>query len=162
MIPSQSIPNKVWIFRHERDESIKTNIAGRSFKRDRLLIEPSGEIIVKCSYGNGYAWDGCTPKWNCLHFTWGTPDGKLQYETGKPMSYYASMFHDALYQFKNEKDMCISRKETDLIFKMLMQRNKFIWSTVYYIAVRMFGGFCGKWNRKTSKYGIKISDCSWE
>jgi hypothetical protein len=162
MIPSSSIPNKVWIFRHERDESIMTNITDRGFKRERLIIDPSGKITVKCSFGNGYAWDGCTPKWNCLHFNWGTPDGKLDYTTGKPMTYYASMFHDALYQFKDEKDMCISRKETDVIFRLLMRRNRFMWSGLYYLAVRLFGGFCGKWTRKFSKYGIKVSECSWE
>lgn len=139
-----------------------TNITGRIFNHDRLLIEESGKMTVKCRPDNGYAWDGCSPKWNFLHFTWGTPDGKLDYSTEKPMTYHASMFHDALYQYKDEKDICISRKETDLIFKLLMRRNKFMWSTVYYIAVRMFGGFCGKWNRKFSKYWIKISECSWE
>jgi len=137
-----------------------TNLTHCSFENDRLVVEPSGKITVKCSFDNGYAWDGCTPKWNFLHFTCGTRDGKLDYNTEKPMTYYASMFHDALYQHK--KEVCISRKETDQIFKHLMKRNKFMWSNVYYVAVRLFGGFCGSWKHKTSKNSIKISDPTWE
>ena len=160
MIRSSSIPNKVWKFVHNEDEWIMTNITGRNFPNERLLIEESGKITVKCGFENGYAWDGCTPKWNCLHITWGIPDGKLDFSTEKPMTYYASMFHDALYQFKDKG--CISRKEADVIFKILMKKNRFMWWPVYYGAVRLFGGFCGKWNRKKSKSGIRISECSYE
>jgi hypothetical protein len=160
MIRSNSIPGKVYKFVHKRDEWILTNLTMRSFVHDRLLIEESGKITVKCSYGNGYAWDGCSPKFNFLQFTCGTPDGRLDYGTEKPMTYYASMFHDALYQFKLEG--CISRKETDIIFKILLKKAGFIWRLKYFCAVRIFGGFYGNWNQKTSATGIAVYRCSWD
>ena len=160
MIRSSSIRNKVYKFVHKEDEWITTNITDRQFSNKRLLIEKSGKITIICSYGNGYAWDGCSPKCNFLHFTWGTPDGKLDYSTEKPMTYYASMFHDALYQFK--KEGCISRKEADIIFKLLLKKAGFMWWPLYFGAVRVFGVFYGKWNRRTSKFGIRISPCSWD
>jgi hypothetical protein len=159
MIRSTNIPNKVYKFIHREDVWIQTNITGRKFVHERLVVEESGKITVICSFMNGYAWDGCTPKWNCLHITWGTPDGKLDYATEKPMTYYASLFHDALYQFK--KDVGISRKEADKIFRILMKKNGYLWSGVYFMAVRLFGGFFGKWNWKKTAPGIKITAFSW-
>jgi len=76
------------------------------------------------------------------------------------MTYYASMFHDALYQFK--EGGCISRKEADIIFRLLLKKAGFMWWPQYYAAVRIFGGFYGKWNRWTSKFGIRVSLCSWD
>ena len=86
MIRSNSIPNKVWKFVHYEEEWIMTNITDRKINLDRLAVEESGKIIIRCSLEKRYAWDGCTPKWNFLHFTWGTPDGKLDYATEKPMT----------------------------------------------------------------------------
>lgn len=161
MIRSSSVRNKVYKFVHKEDMWIETNITGRTYDNNpRLVVEESGKITVKCSYKMGYAWDGCSPKGNFLHFTWGTPDGKLNYATEKPITYFASMFHDALYQFK--KDGCISRKEADVIFKILLKDAGFMWWPVYYVAVRIFGIFYGNWNRKTSKFGIRITKCSWD
>ena len=77
------------------------------------MVEESGKITVKCSYGNGYAWGGC-----------------------------------------------ISRKEADIIFRLLLKKAGFMWWPQYYAAVRIFGGFYGKWNRWTSKFGIRVSLCS--
>ena len=62
----------------------------------RLQIFENGIIRVK----EGYAWDGCSPKFNILDlFVLGTPDGIRDIETGKAKTYYASLVHDALYQF---------------------------------------------------------------
>jgi hypothetical protein len=160
MIRSTSIRNKVYKFIHKEDEWIKTNITGRNFSNDRLLVEASGKVTVFCSFEKGYAWDGCSPKFNFLHLTWGTPDGKLDYSTEKPMTYFASMFHDALYQYKAE--VCISRKEADIIFKLLLIKAGFMWWPLYYVAVRIFGAFYGKWNRKSSHFDNRIAGFSWD
>src|SRR5436190_2080914 len=61
----------------------------------RLVIETSGRITVM----RGYAWNGCSPKFCVLDILIGTPDGVVHAGTGKPKAYYASLVHDALYQF---------------------------------------------------------------
>ena len=46
--------------------------------------------------------------------------GKLDFETARPMTYYASLYHDAIYQFKSE-GVPFTRKEADYIFRLLMK-----------------------------------------
>ncbi|HAN19955.1 MAG: hypothetical protein A2X13_10940 [Bacteroidetes bacterium GWC2_33_15] len=137
---------KVYKFVHTEDTSIKTGIYGRVFESDWLKVEADGTITVKGSNGLGYAWDGCSPKFNFLQFTCGTPDGMLVFETCKPITYYASMFHDVLYQYKKEID--ITRKETDKLFKENLKKANFIWWWLYYFAVWAFGWIKGKWKVK--------------
>lgn len=103
-------------------------------------------MIVRGTNGAGYAWDGCTPKWEILDLVIGTPDGRLNYVTEKPITYYASLIHDILYQFK--ADVPVSRKETDLIFRDELRRASFFWTIVYFAVVRLFGGFFGKWKTR--------------
>jgi len=61
----------------------------------RLIIETDGQITVT----RGYAWNGCSPKFCFLDLLLGTPEGVVHHHTGRPKTYYASMVHDALYQF---------------------------------------------------------------
>lgn len=158
---SDSIANKVYKYVHEEDVWILTNLTGRDFENNWLKIEHNGKIIVKGSFSNGYAWDGCSPKWHFVHLIWGTPDGMLDYRTEKPITYYASMIHDVVYQFKKEVD--ISRKEVDILFKLNLKESKFMWWRVYSIAVKIGGGFYGKWKRKRkeSQNSITIIESSW-
>jgi len=159
---STTFSSKVYKFVHYEDVWIKTNLTGREFDKDKnswLTIENDGTITVKGSNPGGYAWDGCSPKWNCLHITWGTPDGKLDYNTEKPMTYYASMIHDAIYQYKNLAT--ISRKEADILLKLILKKAKYMWWWKYALGVRVFGGFYGKWNRKGCQSRIKITEYSW-
>lgn len=154
-----NMANKIYKFIHNKDEYIKTNLKNRSFINDWLEIKKNGEIILKGSNNDGYAWDGCSPKFNFLQFMFGTPDGTININTEKPYAYYASMFHDVLYQFK--KDIPLSRKESDIIFKKLLKREGFIWYWLYYIGVRIGGIFYGNWKiKKSSKY-VKIIKTSW-
>jgi len=104
----------------------------------RLEIRKDGEIRVL----SGYAWDGCTPKFSFLDICVGTPDGVPNAVTKKPKAYYASLLHDALYQFSaNDLPAPLDRKEIDRFFLEILQRDAFSWSWVYYWAVRIFGGF---------------------
>ncbi|MBK9115780.1 MAG: hypothetical protein IPM22_09075 [Betaproteobacteria bacterium] len=87
----------------------------------------------------GYAWDGCTPKVVVCDVVLGTPDGATHALTGKPKAYYASLLHDALYQFL-DADLPMSRKDADQVFLELLTRESFAPRGVYYAAVRAFGG----------------------
>jgi hypothetical protein len=105
--------------------------------RTWLTITEDGAIAI----AKDYAWNGCSPgiavwDWGVL----GLPQGINDEVTGKPKTYYASLVHDALYQFMNYPDMPYSRKEMDQLFLVLMQQSQFSLATVYYWAVRSLGG----------------------
>lgn len=84
----------------------------------------------------GYAWNGCSPKFSLFGLKMiGTPDGIIDYQTGKQMCYYATLVHDALYQFKIG-----NRKNADLMFYNILKNANFKMAKLYYIVVRVFGG----------------------
>lgn len=102
-----------------------------------------GKIYVS----KGYSWDGCTPKLKIGDLGYiGTPDGALDMNTGLPKTYFCSLVHDVLYQWK--KDHNVSRFEADLIFLLMLKEIEFSKSEIYFNFVRLFGGFYGKWNKK--------------
>lgn len=158
---SKSRP-KVYKFVHRKDEYIQTTIKGVHFKEENgwLEIDTSGRIFINASCFDGYAWDGCTPKFVLLDLIFGTPDGKLDYGTEKPITYFASMTHDLLYQFK--RDLPLSRKDCDTLFYLILKDAGFTFGLVYYIFVRLFGGvlFPG-WKTKKSQDTFEIEECSW-
>lgn len=115
--------------------------------RVRLILKTNGDIIIL----RDYAWDGCTPKFCFFDVLLGVPDGAVHRVTGKPKTYYASLVHDALYQFL-DVGLPFSRKEADGFFLRLMAETEFALRYVYYWAVRLFG----KWFRRYSiTYGKK-------
>lgn len=122
-IKSTTISGKVYKFVHHSDVWLVTNFIDREYESEFLRIEPTGKITIKGSSHSGYAWDGCTPKVEVLDLIIGTPDGRLDYQTEKPITYYAFMVHDAIYQYKNE--VPISRKEADLLFKAMLKDASF-------------------------------------
>jgi hypothetical protein len=160
-IRSKSEANKVYKFVHHLDESIMTNIKGEKFNDDDHFLElfPNGELKIKGTMSRGYAWDGCSPKKNFLNFTFGTPDGKMDYLTEKPITYYASMVHDVIYQYKGL--VPISRKTADKLFYKILKEAGFIWAWLYYFAVRVAGGLYGKWKTKGKVKNLEIIKCSW-
>ena len=126
----------VWIFKLEEDYSYQSQLTGYCFLGKWLRICTDGTIIVP----KGYAWDGCTPKYSFLDlFVLGTPDGIIDIDTCKPKTYYASLIHDALYQYYRWHD--IPRKDIDLLFLKMMQEHKFKLSKMYYFFVRILGCF---------------------
>jgi len=127
----------VFKFVIKEDVQYSCTLIKQEFENTWLKIDISGNITIKGSYGNGYAWDGCSPKFNVLDiFLIGTPDGRINVNTGKPVTYYASLIHDALYQFR--KDLGIKRKVADKVF--LYYLGDFQLRFIYYAAVRLFGG----------------------
>ncbi|MEH0153879.1 hypothetical protein V6R21_07005 [Limibacter armeniacum] len=150
--------NNVYKFVVTEDVWIQTSLKDISFENDWISFE-NGIIRLKGTNKQGYAWDGCSPKKIWLDLVWGTPDGRLDERTELPLTYYASLFHDAIYQFKDE--IVISRKEADLLFRQMMKETGFVWSGMYYFFVRMFGGFYGKWLKKESAPKVEVKTYSW-
>ena len=143
----------VWKFVHHEDYTYNSKILQNRFcDFNWLSISKNGDIKVKGSYKKGYAWDGCTPKKNLLHITWGNFDGRLKrFGKGdyKPYTYYASMIHDILYQYK--RCAPITRLEADRILYIMLKDSGFMWAWAYYIGVRLLGWWFSGWKYKTSK-----------
>ena len=113
-----------------------TSLSGYQYENDWLKVSDDGKVLVKGTYAEGYAWDGCSPKWNFLDLILiGVPDGRSIVTTNKPITYYASLIHDILLQFR--KDIGLSRKEADKVF--LHYLGDFSLRYIYYYAVRIYG-----------------------
>jgi hypothetical protein len=100
----------------------------------RLILRRPDEITVT----RGYAWDGCTPKICVLDVTFGTPDGVIDSRTKRPKTYYASLVHDALYQFLQD-GLPLARWQADDCFRRLMAETGFALGGLYWAAVRAAG-----------------------
>ena len=146
--------HKLWKFVHHDDFQYQsTMLEGREFEGKWLKIDNDGTITVKGSQDQkrGYAWDGCTPKFNFLQITWGNFDGNMHkhfiLSTGqhsyKPKTYYASMVHDVLYQYK--RCVPVTRKEADRIFLYQLREAKWMWAGLYWVGVRLFGWVFRGW-----------------
>ena len=136
-------------FRIDRDAAFQD-----SSGRTRLVITTDGRITVT----KGYAWDGCTPKFCALDILFGTPDGAVAAATGRPKTYFASLVHDALYQFLPD-GVPLTRAQCDVCFLRLMERDQFALRYVYYAAVRMFGGLSRRITRRVRRtYGGRRTD----
>ena len=158
-----STSNKVYRYVQKEIVSIETNIVFDEFKNDWLEIK-GNTISLLASKNNKYAWDGCTPKWEVSDFIVGVPDGKFDKDTEEAITYYASMIHDVLCQFGMCEGFPVSRKEADMIFKQILQRAKFRPYFFYYYSIRAFVIFSGVWkkyNTKTTRKDLKVTDYSW-
>ena len=104
----------------------------------RLTISKDGKITVK----KDYAWDGCTPKLCFFDILIGTPDGVVHKDIGRPKTYYASLIHDALYQFLPEipSDVPLTRRDADAFFYRILEQYQFTPRGLYWLGVRLFGG----------------------
>lgn len=100
----------------------------------RLIIEVGGRITVT----KGYSWNGCSPKFCILDINIGTPDGVVHVGTCRPKTYFASLLHDALYQFL-DVNAPLTRRQADACFLRLMADSDFCLRGLYWAAVRVFG-----------------------
>lgn len=159
------MPTKTEVYKyiHTQDEWIITNIKDRepftSGPDQFLSYTPDGKITVHASIQEGYAWDGCTPKKEIAHLLLGVPDGAINRSTGKPYTYYASMFHDAICQYK--ATVPFSRLEADIIFEIMLTQANFKWARLYGAAVKNYARVTKKWPRTETDPNIKVLDCSW-
>ena len=117
------------------------HLQGLEFQNEWLSLHNGVIEIAK-----GYAWDGCSPKWRIWGKVIGIWDGSISAITNKPKTYYASLVHDALYQFAKQiaeqngiklKDV---KTAADLTFFYVMKKHGFPLAKPYYIAVRILGG----------------------
>ena len=114
----------------------------------RLRITTKGEIIVF----QGYSWDGNSPKINIFDLFWlGVPDGIIT--SNRPITYYASLIHDILGQFKKDSrmpskfrsdkspDLWFSRgrRGRDGLYFSMLKKEEFIFRHLYYLAVALAG-----------------------
>ena len=102
--------------------------------RVRLILERNGAITVT----HGYTWNGCSPKLRVLDLLFGTPEGVVNARTGQRKTYYASLVHDALYQFLGD-ELPLTRAQADRCFLLLMRESSFLLAPVYWLFVRAFG-----------------------
>lgn len=133
-----------WKFKIRDDFQYKSTIIEREFDSQWLRLDKNGLITIKANE-HGYAWDGCTPKISILGLAIiGVPDGHIDIDTMEPKTYYASLVHDAFYQYL--RDIPVSKKEVDQLFLKMMQERAFPLARFYYSAVRLFGGLGVKQN----------------
>lgn len=130
--------NFPWIYKITEDYQYQATgwQLKEDFDSEWLHINREGVVTVKANQ-RGYAWDGCTPKWSLLNL-WviGVPDGHVNYRTMQPYTYYASLVHDALYQYLEW--VPVSKREIDRLFLKMMGDFKLRY--IYYAFVRLFGG----------------------
>jgi hypothetical protein len=151
---TQGLVGRVWKFVIHEDYVFQSDLlVGKSCDFNWMRITPDGTITVKGSHDRGYAWDGCTPKWNFLQITWGNFDGQLikhkdtnQYQ---PYTYYASLVHDVIYQYK--RCVPLTRKETDRIFLLQLRQAGYKWAPLYYAGVRCLGWIYKGWGKGPQK-----------
>jgi hypothetical protein len=147
--------NKVsWLFKLEKNYSWESGLHFSSdyVYRDakgkvRLIIEADGRVTVT----KGYSWNGCSPKVCFFDINIGTPDGVVHKQTGRPKTYYASLVHDALYQFR-KVDAPYSRRQADACFLRLMKESDFLLRYIYWAAVRVFGWIVWLGKKQTRKW----------
>ncbi len=112
-----------------------------SFKSSELILPIGNKIVYRDKHGNplltlkayemivhkGYQWDGCTPKY-CIFGLWfGAPDFKA--------TIFASLAHDALLQFHKKDDFPLSRRDCDDIFKAILRKEDFVFTSLYSFGV---------------------------
>ncbi len=150
-----------WLYRLEENFSWDSGVSisqDYAFKDKtgvvRLILERGGRITVT----RGYAWNGCSPKFCLYDLLFGTPDGVVDARTGKPKTYYASLVHDALYQFVPD-GLPLKQHDADKCFLRLMQATGFRPRVLYFLAVWLFGGLvwrAKRYVRKTAGSAIKL------
>ena len=129
----------VYIYCIKEDYPYKSSITGRQFENEWFRLDPDGTITIKGTNKRGYAWDGCSPKIKIGDVYFGTSEAVLNYDTGQSKTYYASMIHDAFYQFNKDVRSFVSRQEVDKEFYNILKRDGFRFARAYYYGVRAFG-----------------------
>lgn len=96
-----------------------------------------GWMVVRA----GYAWDGCSPAWAVPGTSlWlGAPDGPLGPD-GRPVAWRASLFHDALCQFRGDIPGVTKAASVAVLAELLLLDAAPRWMRVLYpFVVQHFG-----------------------
>jgi len=127
-----------WIFKIHEDFRFPSIHRGKTFDSRWLRLEADGMVTIKAN-DKGYAWDGCTPKWSLLGLVIvGTPDGHIDITTEKPLTYHASLVHDAFYQYLEH--VPVPKKDIDQQFYEMLRAKGFPLARLYHWAASVFGG----------------------
>lgn len=110
------------------------SLRGYEYDGRYIRLERGGKLYVS----RGYRWNGCSPKFAVLGMVLGTPEGVLGFH-GYALTYYPSLVHDVLYQVG--KEMGLDRREVDGIFLVMLGEEGFGMRWVYWVVVRVWGGF---------------------
>lgn len=102
--------------------------------KPRMVITKDGRILII----KNYAWDGCTPKFLFWDLYFGTPEGAIHEDTLRPKTYFASLVHDALYQFYKKGRPYLLR-DADRLFLKILEKYSFAPRIIYYLVVRILG-----------------------
>jgi len=133
----------VYLYKTDTQQVLQTWLRpAKEVKTRWMTLEKTGALLIS----KDYAWNGSTPSVSVLDwFIIGTPDGIIDYQTGKPKLYYPTLVHDALTQFYKELDAVgISTKDIDGEFYRLMRIEKFSLSWLYYKVVRLASKMKGR------------------
>jgi len=123
-----------WIFKLTEDFTLATDCTGITFRSDWFTIAGDGRMTIR----KGYAWDGNSVKLDVFDlFIIGTPDGIIDVRTMKPKTWFASLVHDALYQYYGYHGLL--RSEMDMIYLLLARKANFFPAPLYYAVIRMLG-----------------------
>ena len=115
-------------------EKSTPHLIGVDFSNEWITIR-HGRITIKA----GYAWDGCSPTWNLGPLWFGPWDGPLTSE-GKPVTFYATLVHDALCQFRPDIPNLSKKQTVDLFRSMLIESGAPTWMIrLYPWAIDHFG-----------------------
>ena len=142
-----------WVFKTDEDVTVVTDVTGITFHSHWLNIMPDGAMTVSA----GYAWDGNSKKLNILDLVIvGVPDGIIDVRTMRPKTWYASLVHDALYQYYGYHG--IARRDMDAVYRLLATEARFLLTPLYWLAVRAFGGlfYLGKKRVKVMAEGREL------
>jgi hypothetical protein len=129
----------VYIYCIKENYRYQSSITEREFENEWFKLDPDGEIIIKGTNNQGYAWDGCSPKFKIKDIYIGIPEAVLNFDTGQSKTYFASLVHDVFYQFSKDVRAFVKRKEVDREFYAILKRNNFRFVRLYYLFVRLFG-----------------------
>jgi len=128
---------KVWRYRLEQPATtVCARLTGICFGNDWLSIY-RGKIRISASY----AWDGCSPALRIprTRIWLGPPDGPLCAD-GRPAAWRASLFHDALCQFRRDIPGLTVAAATAVFADALTQAHAPVWMQhLYPRAVYWFG-----------------------
>lgn len=136
--------------RELKDEIIENREFVDEKKIIRLIIYKQDESIF-LKVLKRYSWDGNSPKFSIFDLFWlGTPEGFIT--NNKPITYYASLIHDVLGQFKDDDNMPSifkskkpdlwrgkGRKGRDCLYLNILKEEDFMLRDIYFWAIRWFG-----------------------
>lgn len=129
----------VYVYCIKENYRYQSSIKGCEFENEWMELSKDGIVVVKGTHDQGYAWDGCSPKWKIKDIYLGIPEAVLNFDTGQSKTYYASLIHDVFYQFSKDVRASVRRKQVDREFYALLKRDRFRFASLYYFFVRFLG-----------------------